>query len=306
MMQIDSRGGARWWIARDAAFDQSVGGKEHPIVSLAMAFKGSEGIVLAADSRVTITLQMSIPVPGGTAIPMALNSTYDNATKLLKVSGQEHVAAVTFGVGTIGFPEPRTAHSFLPEFEATIAPTQRLSVEEFAKQLGDFFLAQWNKTMPAGATGPMVFIVGGYDENTAYGRIFEIQIPNTPAPVERHANSFGLQWGGQQEIMSRVLNGYDPSMIELIKNKYGLNDTQLTGLITDIQNASGAKIPYQFLPLQDCVDLCILMIRTTSQLLDYQTSIRGVGGAIDVATITRQDGFHYVQRKKIRGERERI
>jgi len=34
--------------------------------------------------------------------------------------------------------------------------------------------------------------------------------------------------------------------------------------------------------------------------------IRGVGGPIDVAIVTRTDGLQYVQRKLIRGERDAI
>jgi hypothetical protein len=37
-------------------------------------------------------------------------------------------------------------------------------------------------------------------------------------------------------------------------------------------------------------------------ILRWQIGVRGVGGAIDVATITRTKGFKPVQEKKIRGE----
>jgi hypothetical protein len=80
-------------------------------------------------------------------------------------------------------------------------------------------------------------------------------------------------------------------------------DPSIDNLKLEIGRNSGASIPYQFLPLQDCVDLAMLMIRTTAQILDYQIGIRGVGGHIDVATITRKEGFQYVQRKEIRGEK---
>jgi hypothetical protein len=179
-------------------------------------------------------------------------------------------------------------------------------VEDFAKKLSDFFTNhQWNKTMPAGSSGPMAFIVGGYDDGAAYGRIFEFQIPNAPIPAERQGGTFGLQWGGQKELVGRLLNGFDDATILAAKNKLSLTDTQANELMEAVALASAARIPYQFLPLQDCIDLCILLIRLTAQLLDYQTAVRGVGGAIDVAIITRQDGFQYIQRKAIRGERER-
>ena len=68
-------------------------------MSLGIAFKGPEGIVLAADSRVTLLTpspqMLNLP-------PMLLPSTYDNATKLLRISEQKYIGAVTYGVGSIG------------------------------------------------------------------------------------------------------------------------------------------------------------------------------------------------------------
>src|ERR1035437_5492101 len=129
-------------------------------MSLGSAFKGTEGIVLAADSRVT--LNAARPQPNGQVL--VLPATFDNATKLLRVKGQDYVGAVTYGVGAIGQQSPRTAHSFLPELEANISTkhnTARLSVEDFAKELSVFFLDQWNTQMvgiPAQPGNDMVFL----------------------------------------------------------------------------------------------------------------------------------------------------
>ena len=57
-------------------------------MSLGIAFKGPEGIILAADSRVTLMAQLA-------GQNIAIPSTFDNATKLLRVEGQKYVGAVT-------------------------------------------------------------------------------------------------------------------------------------------------------------------------------------------------------------------
>ena len=75
-------------------------------MSLGIAFKGPEGIVLAADSRVTL----SGPRPGSNLL---VQSHYDNATKLLKVKDHDNVGAVTYGLGALGGRQPRTAHPYL-------------------------------------------------------------------------------------------------------------------------------------------------------------------------------------------------
>lgn len=101
-------------------------------MSLGIVIKGPEGIVLAAESRVTLTAQ----TPTG---PLHVN--FDNATKVLSFHAPNTaVGAVTYGQASIGI---RTAHSFVPEFEASLPP-DRLSVSDFAQRLSDFFIAQWN------------------------------------------------------------------------------------------------------------------------------------------------------------------
>jgi hypothetical protein len=267
-------------------------------MSLGIAFKGPEGIVLAADSRVTLTVQ----VPGQ---PFVVPATYDNATKLLNVADQKYVGVVTYGAGTIGLATPRTAHSYLPEFEAEVATGEpgRLSVGDFARRLSDFFIRQWTGNMPADYAGSdMVFLVGGYDEGEPYGRVFEIFIPSRPQPHEVSEGNFGIVWGGQREVTDRILQGFDPALLPIVQQAFALSDQQRDELENHLKGSLSIPIPYPFLPLQDCVDLSIFLIRTTITIQKWSVGIRGVGGAIDVATITRTDGYHAIQKKEIEGE----
>jgi hypothetical protein len=262
-------------------------------MSLGIVFKSPEGIVLAVDSRVTLTAHL----PNNASIP----ATYDNATKMLRVKGQDHVGVVTFGRGVLGRVEIRTAHSYLPELEAELAGEARLTVEDFARRLGAFFLGRWNaSSMPAGAD-PMIFLVGGYDPDAVYGRVFEVVVPARPEPLEQNAGgSFGLTSGGQTEILQRILNGYDQNAVGAIQQALSFNDTQ-TAQLRQALAQQALSIPYPFLPLQDCVDLVLFLIQSTATLHTWLVGVRGVGGAIDVATITRTEGFRSVQSKTIRG-----
>ncbi len=271
-------------------------------MSLGIALKAAGGIVLAADSRVTLnrTIQSAGPTPTTTLIP----ATFDNATKLLSVPGQPYVGAVTFGLGALGQAEPRTAASFLPEFDKTLAGLARLSVEEFAAALSDFYMGQWKRLMPAGYAGDdMIFLVGGYDDGAAYGRVFSLSIPKEPAPLEQFAGDFGAVWGGQRAYADRLMNGFDDATIAGVRDHLGLNPSQVTDLITYLKQHNPMPIPYQFLPLQDCVDLCVALVRSTINMQRFIIDVRGVGGPIDVATVTPADGFRPVQQKEIRGER---
>lgn len=273
-------------------------------MSLGIAFKGPEGIVLAADSRVTLmaqTLGQNVIIP----------ASYDNATKLLRVAGQGHVGTVTYGAGALGHQDFRTAHSLMPEFEDHLRSkgvNNRLTVQDYANELSAFFLAQWNARMPSPPPGvpqmDMAFLVGGYDENDAYGRVFECFVPSNPTPRETlpGAGVFGLTWGGQREYIDRLLRGFDDGLPVLTQQFLQLPDAKRDELKQHLTNSLNSPIPYQFLPLQDCVDLSVFLIRTTMKLQTWLIGVRGVGGAIDVATITRTEGFQPVKLKRITGE----
>lgn len=277
-------------------------------MSLGIAFKGPEGVVLAADSRVTIFNQVvgQGPMAGKTLVVPA---TFDNATKLLKVNGQEFVGAVTYGVGAIATSTgPRTAHSFLPEFEAELAKEKRLSVEDFAKKLSDFFTRQWKAMTPAPPAGEdMVFIIGGYDPDPkqAYGRVFEVKVPSAPTPKETiPVGVFGASWGGQREIVDRIMQGFDYRVVALASDflKIPAAGRDDAALEAHLKSQVTIKVPLAFLPLQDSVDLAIFLIRATIAVQKWGMDLRGVGGAVDVATITRTEGFKAIQQKYVIGD----
>ncbi len=275
-------------------------------MSLGIMIKGSEGIVLAADSRVTLFNQLP-PNPAMANQVVVIPANFDNATKLLRVLGQKDVGAVTYGLGAFITPDgPRTMHSFIPEFEEELkgAGVGRLSVGDFAQRLSEFFLNKWNTLVnrPANAGENINFLVGGYDDGAAYGRGFAFDIPNQPVPVEQNPGpgQFGITWGGQYDLVCRLLNGFDMELPGLVQSTLGLNATQAATVGKAMQERFAAGIPYQFLPLQDCVNLAIFLIRSTITFQTFRTTtVRGVGGHVEVATVTRGVGLHHISQKEI-------
>lgn len=267
-------------------------------MSLGIVIKAPEGIVLATESRLTITAQS----PDRAAIHVS----FDNATKLFAFANPHlpndalpAIGVITYGQAAIGL---RTAQSFIPEFEAGL-PQERLTVRDFARQLSTFFLQHWQMAMPAEYTGPgMSFVVAGFDAGEPYGRVFFIEIPGKPDPTEHYAapGEFGITWGGQREIVDRLLQGFDGRLGEVLSTATFPAEQQAK--VQSILNAIKMPIPLQAMPLQDCVDLAIFFIRTTISAQRLTLGLRGVGGPIDVATITRQEGLRFVQRKQIQGE----
>jgi hypothetical protein len=266
-------------------------------VSLGIVFKAPDGVVLAADSRAT--LFRPIPMPGGQTM---LPAHFDNATKLLQFAKQPHLGAVTYGAAVIGQTHPRSAQSFLPEFEATL-PDEEITVRDFALRLSKFYQRQWHEAeMPDPAPEPMVFGVAGYDPDSLHGTIFEIAIPTAPTPRQVLGDdAYGAWWGGQRNYVDRLVNGFDERLLgvafEYFKVPTETRDPK--ALDTHLKAILGAPIPWQFLSLQDCVSLSAFLIRTTIGIQGWTVDVRGVGGAVDVATITPTKGFRAIKVKEI-------
>ena len=163
-------------------------------------------------------------------------------------------------------------------------------------------MQQWNAANIRDYHGPpMTFVVGGFNEGEPYGRTYVVDIPSNPNPIEQSPNTFGITWGGQRGIVDRLISGYDARVISLIRDTIGLNEEQIQQL-TNAFSQLQMQIPIAFMPLQDCVDLAILFIRTTIEAQRLTAGIRGCGGPIDIATITREKGFEFIQYKGIKGE----
>jgi len=147
----------------------------------------------------------------------------------------------------------------------------------------------------------MVFLVGGYDEGAAYGRVFEVAIPRAAEPVEKNAGEqFGITWGGQQEYVNRLIHGFDSKLLALLQEDPGL-DEDVVGRVQAKLAQLSMPIPLLAMPLQDVVDLAIFFVRTTITAQTLSFGLRGCGGPIDVATVTRS-GLSFIQRKQIQGE----
>ena len=266
-------------------------------MSLGIVVKGPEGLVLAAESRVTITVSPTVPTPWAQVFPV----NFDNAVKLLSFQEPNTaVGAVTYGQAAIGM---RTAYSFIPEFEEEL-PQDRLSIKDFSARLSRFFAEQWRMTMQTDYQGPdMMFVVAGFDIGEPYGRVYKFGIPSSPTPIEQQPSlqDFGITWGGRQEFIDRLMQGFDNQLLGVITTALNLQPEQVQPLAQALQQLQ-MPIPLQAMALQDCVDLAIFFIRTTIGAQKLTLGLRDCGGPIDVATITRREGLKFVQRKQLVGE----
>ena len=87
-----------------------------------------------------------------------------------------------------------------------------------------------------------------------------------------------------------------------VKEKLDLDVNKTQELTDFLRENCESRIPYNILPLQDCIDLAAFLVRATIAMQNFGITVRGVGGVVEIATITRAGALEYIQKKKIHGE----
>ena len=158
-----------------------------------------------------------------------------------------------------------------------------------------------------GRIDPISFIIAGINRDGSH-QVFTCHIPGEKKKnrdSREKGREYGANWIGQTDVVSRIVLGFDgrignlPFMEEVGKQSgREVIGSQLRSLEYVIQ--------WGTMTLQDAVDFCTLMIETTSAIQRFSDGIKanpgdlpGVGGPVEVLTITAEEGCKWVRKKKI-------
>jgi hypothetical protein len=151
-------------------------------------------------------------------------------------------------------------------------------------------------------------LVAGYNKDGSH----EVYICYIPGEIEKKRDSkekgkeYGASWIGQIDVVARVILGWDwrignLKFVNEATQKYG--PEEINKQLRQLEYA----IQWGTMTLQDAIDFCTLMIQTTSAIQRFSDGIAadpgdipGVGGPIDVAVITPDKGFVWINKKKLK------
>ncbi len=172
---------------------------------------------------------------------------------------------------------------------------------------------QGNLKKGVGGVDRINLLVAGYNKNGSH----EVYICYIPGETQKKRDSrergkeYGASWIGQIDVISRVVLGFDGRVRNI---KFVNEAAQKLGQEEISKQLRGLEYVIQWgaMTLQDAIDFCTLMIQTTSAIQRFSDGIAanpgdmpGVGGPVDVAIITPDKGFIWINRKKLKiGERE--
>ncbi|MDI3309363.1 MAG: hypothetical protein QJR07_20000 [Acetobacteraceae bacterium] len=109
--------------------------------------------------------------------------------------------------------------------------------------------------------------------------------------------AFGVLWDGQYEALNRLILGLGFDVGSALV-KHGVPAQEAGRLQEQLVRDLYATLSVPAMPIQDAIDLARFLVETTIGFVRFAVSLpKSVGGAVDIAAITKHEGFRWVQRK---------
>ena len=85
-------------------------------------------------------------------------------------------------------------------------------------------------------------------------------------------------------------------MGSILKN-HSLTDELIKSILNQCKQDLSAKMIINTMPLKDVIEVARFLMQTTIKYYRYRSGFSLVGGSIDIASITREKDFRWIQRQ---------
>lgn len=264
-------------------------------MTICIGVKVNDGLVFVADSASSIVQQG----PNGA---QSIARVYNNGDKVFNLYRGLPICAMTCGLG-----------NFANESISTIAKGLRSSlhsdenfnrtnytIEQVATAAFERFRGKY-EALPdhIKESSSFEFFIGGYSANNGDSEIWKIQFSGGAViePIRLvDCGGCSIIWAGQPEACVRLIFGHSSATHDVLKAA-NLSDEQASGLVAAIRQASEAPFLEAAMPVRDAIDLAEFLAQTSASFVKFLPGADTVGGELDIATVTKFEGFRWIRRK---------
>lgn len=268
-------------------------------MTIALAVKVHEGIVLATDSAATMT------VPGGAGAVQVVN-VYNNANKLFNLVKGQPIGGMVWGSGSIGtasistiikdLRQRMTADPVQPDWHLDLKSYSISDVAHRVKKALEEQIKAFPGDPPTGG-----FLVSGYSVggDLAESWLVGMEAGVVKPPVQQFPQPDVAYWTafGEPESVCRLLNGFSPAGLSTALKVKGVPDADIPAWVDEVRKASSAGLLSPAMPIRDAIDLAEFLAQVAAQFSRFSPQATTVGGPIDVAAVTKHEGFRWIERK---------
>jgi len=270
-------------------------------MTIAISIKVNDGVILASDSAATILGKDPLGRIGVVKV-------YENANKIFNFLKGTPIGAITWGSGSIGQASISTlAKDFRKELSDPNSEwhidSKNYTIESIVNNFKKFIYDdKYNKAFEdwVKVERPSLgFVIVGYSsgETLAEEWIFQILKGECEGPkIIRAKEETGLSWNGQIEAISRLYFGVSPILPNIL-TEYIQDNEKIKEIVNKCQQGFKSQMVIPAMPIQDAIDLAKFLVELTINYTRFCPGASVVGGPIEVAAITKHEGFKWVQRK---------
>ncbi|MGE4043441.1 MAG: hypothetical protein AB7F35_01215 [Acetobacteraceae bacterium] len=243
----------------------------------------NDGVVMACDSAATLQS----------------GQTYLNADKMVNLIRGKPIAAMMTGDGGIGRESISTLFKDLRAQLTAAVDANNYTVEQVVRVVRDFFR---DKLPPGGpSVSGMLIRICGYSTERPLPEIWQLVLLGQEChepTLCQDEQAFGLQCNGQSEAVERLVLGYSPR-IGMITEKLGMTPERWQEVQAIVSAETFEHFVAAAMPIQDAIDLARFLVETTAGFVQFslREQPKTVGGPVEIAAITKHEGFRWIQRK---------
>ena len=259
-------------------------------MTIAIALKIGDGVVLGADSAVTLAAPGHYP-----------DNVYFNAEKIIHLVKALPLGAVTYGLGGFGGRSvTRLARDLRRRLSDPADPwwldPARYTVEEAATRVKEFFYDELYRAHypDGGVESGFGFLVCGYSSRSTRGEVWSFEVDENGGfrgPYEAIEEETGLAYRGYTDVLSRLIRGVSEETVRRL-----VGERQSTGWAYEMLETE-ATLWRAAMPVHDGIDLVRYLVEVVAGYVRYSTQPATVAPPADLAVITRHEGFRWVARK---------
>jgi hypothetical protein len=259
-------------------------------MTIAIALKVGDGIILGADSASTLS------AAGGVA------NVYFNAEKLVNLVKGKPIGLLTYGLGGLdGRSITALARDLREELTngtgATPFGLNSYTMQDLAERVKRFFYD--DRYVPEFALRPdkqaMGFLIAGFSAGARKSELWTVEVDgsgNCSGPVLVFGEDApGLAWRGQPEALNRLVQGWSMEALQRLVQA-GMQPQDALNLLQ-----SPSQLAPPAMPVQDAVDLVEYLVQVTIGYVRFTPGPPTVAPPIDIAAITKHENFKWVKRK---------
>ena len=236
-------------------------------------------------------------------ISQVLN-VYNNADKVFNLHRDLPIVAMTCGMGHIG---GRSISNLAKAFRHDLTDgvggfdSENYTIENVVTAAQGFLTHCYAASNPTPVGGDYLeFWIGGYGSNNRHGEIWKVIIQDgltlSPQRLNSEDDGQGIFWGGQAQAITRLLLGIDPAFIPSMVAA-GLDQSVAEQLFNEARARMGTPVADATMPTIDAIRLADFLVDVTKGFFSFASGSDIVGGATDIATVTKWEGFKWIRRK---------